>query len=489
MFSWKRKKERQNKNMDGKTEAAPQLEPFAVQIERIRRKRLLAAQSPGADEVFGASSHRYRLNEPLTHAELDTLEQEWGVTLPEDFAAFVTAVGNGGPGSYGGAGPYYGIYAVDEMDPDPVRLRQPAKLKPDRSWDAGEPADPSVWNEDLDDDAYDEALSDLMRGTLTIGTMGCSSEMLLIVSGEHRGRVVYLDTEYLKPFFVYEKNFLDWYERWLDEVIAGFKVHWFATTPGGGEAELLTLAQTSEYAAQRGEALKSLLRFPKLGNPAIAFAKQAVDGDPSDQVRYWALTLLAAHAPDSADPILLEDLGSEQADKRKAAVQLIHWYRKQAARAFAETLQATVSEETDEETFRFATYILESADIEPLPLLLPAFRSPAAEIRKSAIWQAGKSRRKADYVEDFVGILLHDPEVSVRLTAIQALEGVTDPRLLPAYEHMLERYPTDEHYIRGNVRHRLIEYRFHTHQKIERGVPADLTRVRGMLRDLMEAHR
>ncbi|WP_172250706.1 HEAT repeat domain-containing protein [Saccharibacillus deserti] len=473
--------------MDGKTEAAPQLEPFAVQIERIRRKRLLAAQSPGADDVFGASSHCYRLNEPLTHAELDTLEQEWGVTLPEDFAAFVTAVGNGGPGSYGGAGPYYGIYAVGRMDPDLVRLRQPAKLKPDRTWAAGETADPPVWDEDLDDDAYDEALADLMRGTLTIGTMGCSSEMLLIVSGEHRGRVVYLDTEYLKPFFVYEKNFLDWYERWLDEVIAGFKIHWFAATPGGGETDLLTLAQTSAHEVERGEALKALLRFPKLSDPAIAFAKQAVD-DPSDQVRYWALALLAAHAPDSADPILLEDLESGQADKRKAAVQLIHGYRKQAARTFAETLQAAVPEETDEETFRFATYILESAGIEPLPLLLPAFRSPAAEIRKSAIWQAGKSVRKADYVEAFIDILLRDPETHVQLTAIQALDGVKDKRLLPVYEQVLEQHPTNEHYIRSNVRHRLTQYGFNTHPKIERGVPADLTRVRDMLRDIMEEH-
>lgn len=465
------------------------LQTFEAQIERIRRKLPRAAKAPGADSVFGASSHGYRLGSPLPLHRLLALEQAWGTELPDDFAAFLVGVGSGGPARYGGAGPYYGLYDVKRLKPDPDRLVQPSRFKWNsaaQDWQSeSESAGEYEPDDDLDDDAYEEALADLMRGTLEIGTMGCGSELLLIVCGEHRGRIVYWNGETYTPFFVYESNMLDWYERWLDEVIAGFKIHWFGMTPGGGEAELLTLAQSPGPERQRSEALKALLRFPQLGEPAIVFAKHAVD-DEADQVRYWALTLLAAHAPEYADPLLQQHLRSEQTQQRRTAVQLIHWYRAQAARNFAETLQTTVPWETDEETFRFGTYVLESAGVEPLPLLLPAFRSPAADIRKSAIWQAGKSRRKADYAEDFVDILLHDPETYVRLTAIQALDGVPDLRLLPAYEHVLEQHPTDEHDIRGNVRHRLKQYRFHTHKKIERGVPAELTNVRSMLRDLME---
>ncbi|MDO3411909.1 SMI1/KNR4 family protein [Saccharibacillus sp. CPCC 101409] len=405
------------------------LRVYDEQVARIREKLALAAQSPGAKREFGAEEHQYRLNEPLTTRDLDRLERDWGIALPDAFAVFLTGVGDGGPGRTGGAGPYYGIYATESMKPDKSRLGQPAvfELCPQtQDWMAEAPEE-YVPGEDLDDEAYDEAIADLLRGTLEIGTMGCSWEIRLIVAGEHRGRVLYMDTEYQKPFFVYEKNFLDWYERWLDEVIAGFEIHWFGTTPGGSEQTLLEMARSDEAAA-RGEALKALLRLPQPGEESIRLARQAL-ADPADGVRYWALTLLAKHAPDLADPLLMAGLNSGKKEERRTAAQLIHWYCKPQAGAFAEAAQRLVPVEEDEETFRFLGYLLEAAGVDPLPLLLPV------------------------------------------------------------YERLLEQHPTDEHDIPVNVRHRLREYELHTPQLIERGVPAGLPRVRIILREMMEESR
>ncbi len=460
---------------------------YDQQIKRIRAKLLHAVQTPGADQVFGAGSHRYRMNEPMTMKELNALETEWGVRLPESFAAFLTGIGNGGPGSYGGAGPYYGIYGTDSMEPDVERLAQASRFRMSpatQDWQSQDTEDYAV-DESLDDEAYNEAFADLLKGTLEIGTMGCDNEILLIVSGEHRGRIVYMNMEYQKPFFTYEKNFLDWYERWLDEIIAGFKIHWFGTTPGGSQQELIEQAKGSDSSENRAQALKALLRFPRLEETAVRLAEKLLN-DPAESVRYWALTLLAAHAPDLADPRLMEGLGSERTEDRRTAAQLIHWYRKKNAKKFALMIQNLIPRETDEETFRFLGYVAEAAGIEPLPLFLSAFRHPDAEIRKSAIWQAGKSERKADYVEQFIEVLLHDPMPNVVHTAIQSLGGVTDERLLPVYEQLLVQHPTDENYIPGNIRHRLKEYTFSTQDHMDRIVPPQLTRVRSLLRNIKE---
>lgn len=466
---------------------SPGLSAYGQQIERIREKLLRAAQTPGAEQVFGAGSHGYRINEPMTPEALHALQKKWGVELPEAFAAFLTGIGNGGPGSYGGAGPYYGIYGTGSMEPDVERLAQASRFRispATRDWQSQDTEEYAV-DESLDDEAYDEAFADLLKGTLEIGTMGCDNEILLIVSGEHRGRVVYMNMEYQKPFFTYEKNFLDWYERWLDEVIAGFKIHWFGTTMGGSEQDLIEQANTLADSEGRAQALKALLRFPHLAEPAVRLAEKLLQ-DSAENVRYWALTLLAAHAPDLADLRLTEGLKSAADADRRTAAQLIHWYRKKNAGKFAKEIQSLISRETDEEAFRFLGYIAEAAGLEPLPLFLPAFQSPEAEIRKSAIWQAGKSDRKADYVGEFIAVLLHDPVPNVRHTAIQALGGVTDERLLPVYEQLLKQHPTDEHYIRGNIRHRLKEYGFTAQAQIERSVPAELDRVRSMLRSIRE---
>jgi hypothetical protein len=61
--------------------------------------------------------------------------------------------------------------------------------------------------------------------------LGRTYETLLVVSGLYRGRVVYVDAEHAPPYFTADVDFLDWYDRWPDELLAGAASMWFGRGP------------------------------------------------------------------------------------------------------------------------------------------------------------------------------------------------------------------------------------------------------------------
>lgn len=54
-------------------------------------------------ELFGASTHKYKLNPPISASFVRNIEEKYGFMLPEDYFYFITEVADGG------AGPDYGI--------------------------------------------------------------------------------------------------------------------------------------------------------------------------------------------------------------------------------------------------------------------------------------------------------------------------------------------------------------------------------------------
>jgi len=194
------------------------------QLESIKSKLEQAAKKDTALKVFGSDEHQYKIHEPA--AQDDVREEEFGVSLPEEYVAFITTIGNGGPGNYGGAGPYYGIYELGEfgyMEIDSYTMSLDPVIRSSITqniWDdliaftgSGELIDGS--------EAYDKKYNELFAGLMTVGTMGCNGQMMLVLNGRDRGRVVYINQDLYLPKFSPEKGFLDWYENWLDKLIAG----------------------------------------------------------------------------------------------------------------------------------------------------------------------------------------------------------------------------------------------------------------------------
>ncbi|WP_334077751.1 SMI1/KNR4 family protein [Paenibacillus sanfengchensis] len=452
------------------------------QLNRIRRKLVLAAQADPDCRVFGARSHRYRLNERLSPVELRRFEQTHGIVLPAEYAAFLTEIGNGG------AGPYYGIHPLGtkqsiEMD----RMGEPAALRPQMSQAAmdGEPNDPDP--NTMSDEEYDDWVAKWVQGLLNIGEQGCSYETMLVITGEYRGKVVYLDLDSHRSFFTYEEHFLDWYERWLDETIAGYDDSWFGMGRGGDDRALLDLYAAATEEAVKLEALEGMLKLPEIADETVLFLEELCRESSGEAVRR-ALQVLAKTRFDRAEPLIRHKLNGTEAEGRLLALQYIKWYMPPGEQRFTEEIVRLLPRETNAEAFRFMTYILNDAGVDMVAWMLPFFRHPDKEFRIQAVYQAGKSARKAEYLSDFM-TALEDPEVRVQHIAVQALSDVPDPVLLESYERLLWQHKTDQDYIRSNVRRRLEEFGFAAREEMERKVPAALTQVRGILRTILDPDR
>lgn len=203
--------------------------PFSDQAARIKGKLELAARCDPACTVFGARSHKYRLGPPISATEVREFEDDYGVSLPRCYRAFVSLVGNGGCSFRdSGAGPSYGIYPfgreLDELADAPRRsLPREPMIRPNLTDSEWVKVCRVMLADDIDlpDDEFDAEVEKLYGGLLPIGSQGCTYLHALVISGEHTGRVVLMDTSGQTPRFAPEANFLDWYERWLDAVIAG----------------------------------------------------------------------------------------------------------------------------------------------------------------------------------------------------------------------------------------------------------------------------
>ena len=150
---------------------------------------------------FASESHKYKLNPPINKNKVIELENKYEFKLPEDYFWFITEVGNGGA-CHG-----YSMDKFEDMDFDYLKYDNRIDLMIEYSKKVNEGNANDI--EDIDFEYY---------GILRFGTLGCSSSIGLIVTGENRGKVVYYDDEfYEEPFITCYDNFVDYYENWALE--------------------------------------------------------------------------------------------------------------------------------------------------------------------------------------------------------------------------------------------------------------------------------
>lgn len=378
----------------------------ASRVARVVEK--LSQARRRALACFGSESHRFELTARRSEADLRAFEQQRGVELPEAYRAFLLYGGGGG------AGPYYGLYPLEAWDdvaacfvehPPADLLQRPSPLR--------------VGSNDVDLGEDDEkSVPEAFQGAMTIGTQGCQYFNLLIVSGECRGRVAYVDTDGGPVYVSREPDFLAWYERWLDELLGGFELSWYGYGPGGGEEELLAIIAADESDDElKGEAARNLCRLPRL-SPAGAAGVQALLSYRLAAVRAAACSAVARHklmnAPMSD---LLHD--TDAGVRRHAVSAVMEMSPSRWANAVSEVLRA----DSDDDVVRAAFWALDRAHKLRQADILDVLMNGPKSVRPYAVEKLDRSDATRKVLIEY----LADENEDVRLFAALNLRGYRQP--------------------------------------------------------------
>ena len=431
------------------------------QLQRIQQK---LAQAKAADkdlEVFGAKGHKYHLNPPVSEAEVLAFEEKYGVQLPECYRAFMLTVGDAkAKKSDFIAGPYYGLYAfgtsLDSLLYEKIEtyLKAPCNLSPDMTqeeWETlSEPLLPSEEEEEEDDDKYFAERAKVFGGLLPLGSQGCTYEHALVLNGKYAGRVVNVDLDLAQPKFAFETNFLDWYERYLDEVISGQLMDdsptWFGYHRGEPAEVLLNEYEHTTDRKTQTDCLEGVYhKKPPLSEKVLDRIEALISLNNED--RDFLIEILSQSSYERAKPYL-QDLVTE---KPKKVFQYIWWYAQDHCADWVPAVKEHLPTITDEEMFNFATYLLTEATDNFEEDILPFTNNVNPRIRLTAYYTLGKSQKKEQYLDTFIKGL-QETDNDVLRTVIQAISGVKDERLLPYYKQIAKRFSKDEDYILSNLK-------------------------------------
>lgn len=184
---------------------------------------------------FGAETNGMEpLHPPLPEDQVAAIEARLGITLPREYRGFITRAGDGG------AGPAYGLFRLStalrqsKADGHPALLATPfphvEQYNPDK-----DPAVTAFWDSADRGEVSDEEQSfQLVReaaGTLALCDEGGGYTHLLVVTGPARG-TMWIDSRGADAGFIpLNATFLEWYERWIDDVLAGGRGTWWFGDP------------------------------------------------------------------------------------------------------------------------------------------------------------------------------------------------------------------------------------------------------------------
>jgi HEAT repeat protein len=456
----------------------------ASQVARIQQKL-----GQARDAGLAPDGHTgLRLGSVLSEQAVRGFEDTHGILLPDEYRQFVTQIGGSG------AGPYYGILPLDDWDsatwsgkeqlPDDF-LARPSPLMPENRCPPSTFSSPDL-APGLD------PLDQFTQGAIVIAHMGCAYYALLIVSGPARGRIVYI--EYGDPLeFVYfpdNPNFLSWYERWVDELLAGYNLGWFGFGATGTEDELArALTDASVSAARKTEAIRTLRRIrtlTPLSLESLSFCLR--EGDPNLRAAASSLfiersgsagSLRARELLSDESPLVriavLQGIAARSSGKGAAASQaattlpwyvfhdpemeaicrrLVHRLARLFHASFGPRLAAGVS------LAEVTRILIHDADPEVAATALRYAKGVLAgeEIRPCLSHSNPKVRRSAAYamsgapdqdVEVLLSVIMNDRDLLTRIAAVQALRPERASTIAVPLAKLLEHDP--EPLLRTNI--------------------------------------
>lgn len=344
---------------------------------------------PALPEASGVQAHGFRLGPPLSAATVADFELRHEVELPSAYRTFLTEVGDGG------AGP--GHYLPRLADSCGARCR-PGHLALVSPYRPG-PRYLDDWQQRHEQPHGPDRV--FLPGTIRVAGHGCSWFTQLIVTGPARGRLFNLDEEGpAGPYVLEDADFLAWYERWLDEVVAGFDVGCFGERLPLDEPQLIAVLADDPAPARRARAGMSLLRQPTVSDAAWTALARAVNTDTDPTVRAEVLIELAGQGRDPR----------RRPDPATAATEQVARYARSCTPPGLAALSALRRLTLDD--------------------LLPELGQHEGERRRKAAyllaWDFGGIRREAprDVLDSVVGRLVDDPDPVLRSHAVAAVRNL-----------------------------------------------------------------
>ncbi len=411
-------------------------------VKRIHKLLEQAKIKDSSLERFGARSHQYKLAQPLSEEKLKRYEEQNGIQLPEEYRDFLLLAGNGG------AGPYYGLYSLDvsekeSQNPRTYCVQQEPVIYPkmsDEDWERAADSEGKRKGEEVHPYA----------GVLPIGTQGCTLMTGIMLGGPYRGQVVYYDEDLCgKPFFVREKGFLAWYERWLREVIAGYNEEeaGFGLYVDGKPGELMELYQQTDDPEEKIEIIDSFYKFESLPGKQKTYFKQACRQESNMEVRMKLIKMLARfHVPGMTEEI--EKLWEYGAYGE--AVSIITYEGGWEAK---EKWYERILEKMPElkgTAFRDACHTIrtvkECPNVHAGRLKEMLEREDLDRNDRIVLFQSIRELKGKEEVLDYF-IKYHnaeDDDPLMLIYAVWAMEGAEDQRLKEIYVRLLDKYRTHE---------------------------------------------
>jgi hypothetical protein len=373
---------------------------YHEQVQRIKEKLAAAKLADEKFQVFGASSHRYTLSPPASEETVTQFESDYGLSLPTCYRTFITEIGNGGESfNNSAAGPYYGIYMLGGGLEDLLTDPKTYLSKPVRFTSSVTPDD---WNtlvapfddEEMSNAAFGLETNTLFQGILPIASQGCTYVTALVLNGTEKGKVVNADMDQQMPQFCFEVNFLDWYERWLDEVISGDlitdKATWFGYTMGGTDTELITKYQQSSDTDFKAKCISGLFTKKTISSATINIIETEYERSEKDS-RAALLQLLTKHDYARAKP----KLKLFYADNPLAVFQCVFWYAKPHADDWIPELTALLStQKVEKNLFDFAMHVLRECHVNLKDLVSPFATNETKSIRDQALYTLKQLKQK-----------------------------------------------------------------------------------------------
>jgi len=210
---------------------------MADRLEQIRRKlKILSSYDVEecVDLDLGVRKHRFCLAPPLPESEVAAFEERCGILLPAEYRDFITSVGSSG------AGPYYGLLslalATDHLNCDDEAM---CKRKLGAAFPLSDKVNRNGWKLGQDDwlvevggvnwkeRRYGAESWEPFQGTMAICDQGCSYYAALVLNGPQRGAIWNIELHLSPPQKAPYSGFLDYYEDWVDRMLAKEKQFWY----------------------------------------------------------------------------------------------------------------------------------------------------------------------------------------------------------------------------------------------------------------------